>query len=152
MVIAVIAAIAAGATTVIARNINANLAEKIGLLQGTLVNYIVGLFFASIFLLISGEPSKYSPAMLKFVPPAAYMGGLVGVAVVILSNLTTLKISAFYLTLFVFVGQLFTGVIIDYFTLGSASPGKIIGGFLVLAGLIYNLFLDMRESRKKLRE
>lgn len=146
MAIAVIAAIVAGATTVIARNINAKLAERIGMLQGTLVNYAVGLFFAFVFLLISGELLKYSPAMFDSVPPAAFFGGVVGVAVVILSNLTTLKISAFYLTLLVFVGQLFTGVIIDYFTLKSVSPGKVLGGLLVLAGLVYNLFVDRMEN------
>lgn len=146
MAVYIIAAIIAGATTVFARNINAILAEKIGLLQGTLVNYVVGLFFSFIFLLISGELLRFSPVLFKSVPFIAYLGGLVGVAVVVLSNLTALKISAFYLTLFVFIGQLFTGVIIDYFTLGQASAGKIIGGLLVLAGLMYNLFIDKKES------
>jgi transporter family-2 protein len=80
--------------------------------------------------------------LLGTVPIWAYFGGLLGVAVVAISNLVTPKISAFYMSLIIFVGQLFTGIIIDYFALGLISMGKGIGGLLVAAGLIFNLYLD----------
>lgn len=147
MGIPVLAAIAAGVSNVITRNINSGLAQRIGLLQGTLVNYVVGLFFSLIFLMISNEFFKLSIVSFKSMPTWAYLGGLLGVIVIVLSNLITPKISAFYLTLFIFVGQLFTGVIIDYFTTGQASAGKIFGGLLVLTGLAYNLSIDRKESK-----
>jgi transporter family-2 protein len=56
--------------------------------------------------------------------------------------------SAFYLTLFIFIGQLFVGIIIDYFTLKELSLGKIAGGLLVLFGLSYNLLLDKKQAEK----
>lgn len=134
--------VAAGASIVVARNINSELANKLGVLQGTLINYVVGLIFAILFFLLSGELSKVSLNIAKPLPLWAYLGGFVGVMVVSLSNLVTPKISAFYLTLIIFIGQMFAGIIIDYFIGSNVSPGKIIGSILVVLGLIYNLKLD----------
>lgn len=144
MLINIIIAILAGASVVIARNINSSLAHKIGLFEGTFLNYVVGLLFSLIFLLLSHEFLKLPSGLLKSIPPWAYLGGLVGVMVVAASNLVTPKISAFYLTLIIFVGQLFAGIIIDYFTLGLISTGKFIGGILVILGLTYNLIVDKK--------
>lgn len=142
MIIAIAVAIAAGASIVIARNINSILAEKKGLLASTFFNYVTGFSLSVIFLLISSESIKKSYSLLGTVPLWAYLGGFLGVAVVAISNIVTSKISAFYMSLIIFVGQLFTGIIIDYFALGILSIGKVIGGLLVVAGLIYNLYVD----------
>jgi len=142
MIIAIIVAIAAGASIVIARNINSILAEKKGLLTSTFYNYLTGFSLSVVFLLFSSESIKQTYSLLGTVPIWAYFGGLLGVAVVAISNLVTPKISAFYMSLIIFVGQLFTGIIIDYFALGLISMGKGIGGLLVAAGLIFNLYLD----------
>ena len=149
MLMIVIAAIVAGASIVLGRNINSMLANKIGLLEGTFFNYVVGLFFSFIFLLLSNDYLKLSTNLLKSVPIWAFLGGCLGVIVVSISNLVTPKISAFYLTLIIFVGQLFTGIIIDYFSQGLISLGKIIGGLLVFLGLSYNLIIDKRLIKEK---
>jgi len=83
---------------------------------------------------------------MKSVPLWAYLGGLTGVLVIVLSSYLTPKISAFYFTLLMFLGQLFVGIIIDYFTLNILPIGKIVGGFSVLVGLNYNLLIDKNES------
>lgn len=136
--------ILAGVSIVISRIINSNLAEKIGIFQSTFFNYIVGLFFSLIFLLISKEYLFISNMKLQSIPLWAYLGGLAGVFVVTLSSYVTPKISAFYLTLLIFIGQLFAGILIDYLTLKQLSIGKIIGGLLVLTGLTYNLLIDKK--------
>jgi transporter family-2 protein len=142
MIIAIVVAIAAGASIVIARNINSILAEQKGLLASTFFNYLTGFSLSMVFLLFSSESIKQTYSLLGTVPIWAYLGGLLGVAVVAISNLVTPKISAFYMSLIIFTGQLFTGIILDYFALGLLSIGKVIGGLLVVAGLIYNLYLD----------
>ncbi|MEW8956013.1 DMT family transporter [Clostridium sp.] len=138
----VLLAVLAGASIVVARIINANLANRIGLFQGTFFNYIVGLALSFLFLLISKEPMFLSSSQLSSIPSIAYLGGIVGVMVVGMSSFINHKISAFYLTLIIFIGQLFSGIIIDYYTLGTLSLGKIIGGTLVVLGLLYNLNVD----------
>ncbi len=135
-----------GVSIVVSRIINSNLAEKIGVFQGTFFNFITGLIFSYIFLFAGSQKLAVPISKMKTIPPWAFWGGLLGVIVIALSNYITPKISAFYLTLLVFIGQLFTGIFIDYLTIGELSPGKIIGGILVLAGLGYNLLVDKNSD------
>ena len=145
----ILVAILAGVSVVVSRSINSNLAIKIGLFQGTFFNYIVGLLFSVLFLLFNKENNNIN---FSAIPLWAYLGGLVGVVVVVLSSYITPKMSAFYLTLFIFVGQLITGILIDYFNLSTLSIGKVIGGILVLIGLIYNLNLDKISNLQIVKE
>ncbi|QNG58508.1 DMT family transporter [Bacillus sp. PAMC26568] len=145
MAVYLIISILAGVSIVIARIINSNLAEKIGLLEGTLINFVTGLLLSCIFLFFSSEAITFSSAWLD-VPVWAYLGGAAGVIVILLSSFLTPKVSAFYLTLFIFIGQLFAGIVIDFITLGELSMGKIIGGLLVLFGLVFNLTIDRKEE------
>lgn len=140
-----LSAIGAGVSIVISRIINSNLADKIGVFQGTFFNYATGLLFSGMFLFLSTETFNISSQILITVPFWAYLGGLVGVVVVAMSNIVTPKVSTFYLTLIIFIGQLLAGIIIDYYTLSLISKGKIIGGLLVLSGLTYNLAIDKKQ-------
>ncbi|UAL50242.1 MULTISPECIES: DMT family transporter [Metabacillus] len=143
-----IISILAGVSIVIARIINSNLADKIGLLEGTLINFVTGLMLSLVFLLFSSEAVSFSTLDFTQVPSWAYLGGAAGVIVIFLSSYLTPKVSAFYLTLFIFIGQLFTGIVIDYFTLGELSQGKILGGLLVLFGLVFNLRIDRKQEMR----
>ena len=132
---------------VFARSINANLARKIGLNSSTFFNFIVGLIVSFIVLILLGDGlGSYSKVDIGVIPSWAYIGSVLGVGVVFLSNYTAMRISAFYLTLLIFIGQLFSGVLIDFVILDSLSIGKLLGGLLVLIGLSYNLLLDKRAS------
>jgi transporter family-2 protein len=97
-------------------------------------------------MLFSGETLVLPYVKLLSIPIWAYLGGMTGVLVVTLSSYITPKISAFYQTLFVFVSQLFVGIIIDYVSLNQLSAGKIVGGLLVLSGLTYNLLVDRKSE------
>lgn len=141
-------AILAGISIVVARIINANLANRIGLFQGTVFNYLTGVLFSLIFLLFSKEMLSLGNIDWKSIPIWAYLGGIVSVAVVVLSSYVTPKISVFYQTLFVFIGQLFVGIIVDFVVLNQLSIGKVIGGILVLVGLTLNLVLDTKSLKK----
>lgn len=146
MIIYIIISILAGVTIVIGRTINSNLAERIGIFQGTFFNYVVGLLFSIIFLIFSKETFPTTFNSFNSIPFLAYLGGLLGVITIVISNYMTPRISSFYLTLFIFIGQLFMGVIIDYTNIGTVSIGKVIGGILVLIGLTYNLIVDKNDT------
>lgn len=146
MIILILIAIAAGVSTVIARNLNSILANKIGLLEGTFFNFGTGLLLSAIFLLLSGEFSNLSFISLRSVPFWAFFGGLIGIILVAISSLVVPKISAFYFTLLMFLGQLLAGMLIDYFSHNTISVGKIIGGLLVVSGLTYNLIIDRYKT------
>ena len=102
---------ASGISMVLSRTANARLAEKTGALQGSLVNHLTGLpitvGLALAAAAISGTPVTASAggSFRLWI----YLGGALGVIVVMLLNITVPKIPGFQLTLLVFVGQVFTG-------------------------------------------
>lgn len=140
-------AILCGVTNVLSRSVNFVLSDKIGMYQSTLFNYIFGLSGSFLLLLISGETFKLFTASSYNASWFVYTGGLFGVAVVTLLSFLSSKVSSFYLTLLLFVGQLFTGIIIDALSTGKISFYQVAGGLLVVLGLTYNLYIDKINSR-----
>lgn len=143
----IIVAALGGATIVISRIFSARLGSEIGLVESSFYNYFFGLTGSVLLGLSSGEIFKISAGLSAgSIPAWAYIGGLIGLCVVLLSNALTPKMSNLYMTLFVFLGQLASGLVIDFITLGQLPMGKIIGGLLVLTGLCYNLYLDQKST------
>ena len=136
----ILISIASGAIVVISRILNAKLAEKVGLMASSFFNYFTGLLSALILFAIVKDKIIFS--QFYNIPFWAYLGGLIGIVVVILSSVVTPKMSSFYITLIMFIGQLFTGIIIDCITTKTIPLPKIIGGLLVVVGLAYNLRVD----------
>lgn len=140
-----ILAMIGGGLTIISMIINAGLAKEIGVLRGTLINYIVGLSVISILMLFSKNTYNFNIASFSNIPFYAFLGGLIGVIVVSASNIVIPKIPTMYTTLLIFIGQIFTGIIIDYLKLSTISRGKIIGGLLILLGMLYNSKIDKKQ-------
>lgn len=142
----VLFAILCGVTNVLSRSVNFVLSEKIGMYESTFFNYIFGLAGSLLILLLSGETLKLFSASSFSAPWYVYAGGLVGVAVVTLLSYLSSKVSSFYLTLLLFIGQLFTGIIIDGLSTSRVSVYKVVGGLLVILGLSYNLYIDNKKN------
>lgn len=138
----ILISILAGVSIVLSRIINSKLGDKIGVFQSTFYNFLTGLLFSMIILLFSKETFINTSHTLASIPFVAFIGGLIGVAFITLSNYIAPKISTFYMTLLIFIGQLFVGILIDYFTFNQLSIGKVIGGIVVSIGLAYNLVID----------
>jgi len=136
----ILISIASGAIVVISRILNTRLAEKVGLIQSSFFNYFTGLLSA--LLLFAIMKSSFTLHDFFAIPFWAYLGGILGIAIVILSSVVTPKMSSFYITLIIFIGQLFTGIIIDCITTRTIPFAKIIGGLFVIVGLAYNLHVD----------
>lgn len=139
-----ILAILGGVSIVVARSVNSKLATHIGIFEGTLFNYITGLVTSIIVFIISGNLGSVKDIGNSNIPLWAYVGGLIGIMVVTLSSFVATKISVFYLTIIMFIGQIFTGVAVDYFREGNLSLSKILGGLIVAVGLGYNLIIDSK--------
>ncbi len=141
----IILAISCGCITIISMVVNSHLAKKIGVFQGTLINYIVGLIGSILLIAIVKDSVDLSISSYSKIPLWIFLGGVLGVIVVSSSSIVIPKIPTIYTTLLIFIGQLFTGIIIDYFRDGFISKGKIIGGLLILLGIIYNSNVDKKE-------
>lgn len=141
----IILAISCGCITILSMVVNSHLAKKVGVFQGTLINYIVGLIGSILIIAIMKGSVDLSISSYSKLPLWIFLGGVLGVIVVSSSSIVIPKIPTIYTTLLIFIGQLFTGIIIDYFRDGFISKGKIIGGLLILAGIIYNSNVDKKE-------
>ena len=128
-------AVLSGANIVLCRFLNSGSAKKNGLHMSTLMNYITGLCTSMVVFWIVKEAGGFSVQWQGISTVAIYTGGVAGVITILLSNYLTPRLPAFLLTLLIFVAQLLTALLIDYWLLGTFSFGKLAGGLLVLAGL-----------------
>lgn len=144
--IAMIMALLSGSTIVISRSVNGALTSKTDGHTSTFFNYLTGtigsilLFILS--LIVIGQPnislSHFQPVMLT--------GGIIGVFNIMILNYVVLKISAVKLTLLAFIGQLASGIIIDYFFYQIFSMAKIAGCLIVTLGLILFQLSDQHHE------
>ncbi|MEG2093090.1 MAG: DMT family transporter [Lachnospiraceae bacterium] len=136
-----------GITIIISRFSNAALAKKTSVFNSTWYNYVVGLTI-SFIIWISMLKTGYSSIPSHCAPSLwIYTGGLLGVAVILLSNLCTIKIPAFLMTLTLFIGQVFTGIFLDILLGQLPSMQYVLGGLITTAGLCFNLFLEKNHIK-----
>ena len=138
-------AFAAGALTLISMITNSKLSTHVGTRQSTLVNFTAGLIVSIILYFLFQETTF----KLISLPLWAYFGGLMGIFIVIISNIVIPKIPTVYTTLLIFIGQLLTGVLIDFIQYRELSVYKFIGVLLITAGLYFNFIIDKKDQLKK---
>ena len=130
-------ALLAGVSIVLSRSVNALLAEKIGALSSSFFNYASGLLASLAFLLLfAPHISPALPQLMKNGNAILLMGGVIGVINIILLNRIVTRIPPLQLTLIVFVAQLASGMLLDYFLLDLFSMRKLIGCSIVVIGLL----------------
>lgn len=144
----ILMALGTGVLVIMSFIINSRLAKEIGVFQGTLINYIVGFVCSLLVWLFVSSSESFDSALFGTVPVWAFFGGAVGVLIVVISNIVIPTIPTVYSTLIIFIGQLSTSIIIDYFAGKAITTGKIVGGLLILAGLLYNFMVDYRAAKQ----
>ena len=145
--VAIIISFGAGITVVLSRAFNAKLAECTGALRSSLIAHLVGLPVTILIavLLVRENPLERVAAM-PF-RPWIYIGGAMGVFVILLCNLTVPKISAYQLTVLTFVGQIFTGILLDLFIGNDNQNATFWGGLIIAFGIALNYFLTYRTQQ-----
>jgi len=144
---AVTLSFAAGVITVISRTLNAKLADNTSARISTFFNYAVGLAGASAVCLLLGRSEPVYSGLVVSPDFYLYLGGTLGVCMILISNMIVTKVPAFYLSLLLFIGQVFAGIVIDALIMRSFSMPILIGGLLVTAGLC----TDIVFSRKTIK-
>jgi len=141
-----ILAFIAGTLTIISMVTNSTLAKYVGTAQSTLVNFITGLLVSLVMFFFFNNQSL---AFISF-PLWALLGGFLAVFIVIITNLVIPKIPAIYTSLLIFVGQLLTGIIIDFLVNHSVNSNKIIGVSIIVLGLFFNFMVDKKDNKKEI--
>ncbi|CAH2213094.1 DMT family transporter [Tepidibacter aestuarii] len=136
-----------GISIVINTIINGKLAQREGMVNGVIINYLMGTI-ASIIVCFVMRNSIPSLSSIGYVPIHYFLGGFVGVSIIYLFNTIVPQIPAVYVVILPFIGQILTSAIIDYIYLDIFSKGKIIGGILFLIGLVYNARIDKKYKKE----
>lgn len=141
-----IVSIADGVTNVFSRTVNARLSQKASALTGSFFNHLTGLPCCLLLWLLAGGTALKASAA-----PAPWMlcGGMLGVTVVLLLNITVPRIAAFRLTLLSFLGQIFTGLAIDLALGQNISGGLFWGGVICAAGFLASMLIEMHNKKVK---
>lgn len=126
-----------GCTMIFARMANAALSLRAGVGFSTVMNYVTGLGGSLLVLACLGFPMDAAfPAVQE--PVWIYLGGALGAVGIFLCNVVTPRLPALRMSLVVFVGQLFTGLLLDSLT-GRFSLGLLVGSAIVAAGMLVNI-------------
>lgn len=137
-----------GFTIVISMVQNARLAKEISNHQTTLMNFMTGLLSIGIIFLVTGKGTAAFTGFTSL-PPLAYIGGSIGVGVVFISTVIIRKVSIIAASMLMYTGQMLAGIVIDYYRGIELSPLKVMGCFLIIAGIYFNAYLDSKASSDK---
>jgi uncharacterized membrane protein YdcZ (DUF606 family) len=145
-------ALITGACVIFSMIINSRLSDHMGIFQGTFVNYLTASTLSLIIILFNKDIFSITLKALSQTPNWAFWGGIIGIAVVAISNVIIPKIPAIYSTLIIFIGQLIAGLVIDFALGTTISTGKLIGGTFVIIGLFYNFKVDFDVKQDKINK
>lgn len=147
--------------------LNARLARHMGAIQGTFVNFATGSMSAIAAAIVVGlivsrdagsaslAGSAGSAAAAGLDPVRAFAGisspwiltgGVLGVAVVILSNRVIPRLPVFVSTALLFVGQIGAGLGLDFARTGCWNWRNFFGALLVCAGIVVNALAERNPA------
>ena len=139
-----------GVSIVINMMLNGKLAQREGMINGVIINYLMATL-SSIMLCTIMINSMPSYSAIRSVPLPYFLGGFIGVLTTYMFNIIVPKVPAVYVVILRFIGQMLASAVIDYIYLGVFSKGKILGGMLFLIGLIINAKIHNKYTEEKLK-
>lgn len=141
--------LAAGALTMTQMIYNSTFAKAKGPLFSARQNVISGLIGIVIFAFIT-KPQESINAITILPSVPFYLivgGGLLGVWVVVSTNIVIPKIPAVYSALLLSAGQLLASLVLDYFIYSTFSFALLLGTAIMLAGIVLSFLSDRKATR-----
>lgn len=140
----VLLSLLAGLTILLSRLLNGAMARLSHPRNSTFINYLVGLLGTLLLMLLWRDGAGLSA--LPGMPPQLLLGGVIGALMVLLTSHIVGRISSYYMSLTLFVGQVSASLLLDML-LDQGFPWRnLLGGACVLAGLMLNLWQDKQMS------
>ncbi|MHC1683313.1 MAG: DMT family transporter [Clostridiaceae bacterium] len=141
MAFGLILSFVSGCIGVFSKMINFKLSEKLGFLNGSLVNFVVASIVSIIAIIISRSYNLISFETLNKIPFWIFWGGIFGLIAFLLTIYTLPTIPVVYSTIIILAAQLGSGFIIDVLIKGDFSVFKLLGLILVIIGIALDKFL-----------
>ena len=137
MAFLVVVALLNGAVNIINKMVNVRAKQVLGMANGTLINYIEGTLIALVLSLILGERHLLQLDYLSGIPFLYYLGGLFGLAAMILTIKGMERVPVAVSAVVVLAGQLLAGFVMDALA-GRVGLKELAGLCLVGAGVWWN--------------
>jgi len=138
---------AAGVCIVLSRTVNARLAGRVGALRGSLINHLTGLpVTLALALALPGGGTGGAAR------PWDYLGGVLGVCVVMLLNVTVPRVAAWRLTALNFLGQLLTGAALDLAAGRGLGDASFRGGAVIAFGMLLSFAMERAAQKRQEKE
>ncbi|MCI8815924.1 MAG: hypothetical protein HFF16_01740 [Angelakisella sp.] len=137
MAFLVVVALLNGAVNIINKMVNVRAKQVLGMANGTLINYIEGTLIALVLSLILGERHLLQLDYLSGIPFLYYLGGLFGLAAMILTIKGMERVPVAVSAVVVLAGQLLAGFVMDALS-GRVGLKELAGLCLVGAGVWWN--------------
>ena len=144
-------AVVNGFMNTINRMTNVKAKECLGTTNGTLINYLEATVISFILIYLMGNGAELQLSHIKEVPLVFYMGAICGLVAMILIVVGTPKTGAMFSTVLMLIGQLSMAAVLDYIFYGEFSVYKIIGIFLIVAGIAWRDKLKTESAEEELK-
>lgn len=140
-------AILSGVMIMTSKTINNAASRKLGLLPGSILNFLVGALTALLLTLFFKGSFTSFEALLE-VPWYYYLAGLFGLMAMLISNATLHRLPVVHTTSLVISAQMFTALIIDYLFFSEFSLIKSFGALLVVLGVILDQKILQTDAKR----
>ncbi len=137
-------AVLSGILNTVNKLVNFEAKQRLGMANGTLVNYLGGTLISLAAALLSGHLTDFTH--LSHIPPVYFTGGIFGLFSMLLILKGMVNTQMIYATALILIGQLGAGFAIDAMTAKTINPLKILGIALVIAGVLFDQFLSLRSA------
>lgn len=125
-----------GGIGVYSRAVNFQATQRLGTANGTLVNYVTASALSLVLLLLTGPAESWTG--FSAAPAWVYLGGVCGVAALVINVTSLKKLTMFQSGVLMLAGQLSCSALLDGVLFHSMSPGKLLGVFAVAIGVVWD--------------
>ncbi len=113
---------------------NVRAGQAFGTANGALINYVEATFLSLALVFLTGRGAELSAQNVAGVPLWAYLGGVCGLAAMLLLIVGTLRTNVLLSSILMLVGNLGAALVLDDLFYGIFSWWKVVGIALILLG------------------
>lgn len=148
-ILAILFSLLSGVFIVLSRSLNSRLADYVGMCQSTMISLLVGLLSSGCLLFFYGDMGASLIQTVEWGKWWIYSGGCFAAVIVLLNNIVVPHISSFQVTMYMFLGQIFTGIFIDMVLYQSFEEKTFIGGIIISLGVLCNMVMKRYMENMK---
>ena len=136
-----------GGVSVVSKALNYQAGNYLGTFNGSLINYLLATPI-SLVILLAIEGGKLPVEGFFSAPWWAYLGGICGVAAMVINVYSLRRITLFQSTTLLLVSQLVTSVMVDLIFFGKMSLLKALGVAVLAAGVVWDQRIQTLKAEK----